>query len=245
MTVAAFSMPAWQAPARRVVNTHHNGDHCWGNQLVAGEELSQVELAGRLGVSTTPLREALRMLQREGLVEAARNRRVRVSELSIADMEDLYCARIPLECTALRQTMRTLTDERLAQLEGLYAQMAFFAARSDYDGFTTPHRSFHAALVAGAGDRVRAMIADLSDHGERYRRTYTLAIARAWDEGQREHREIIDAISARDADRAAARLAYHLSHTVLGVIAAYEPDHDPEALRLAVETASAPLEGAR
>lgn len=215
-----------------------------GNELGAREELSQVELAKRLGVSTTPLREALRMLQREGLVEAARNRRVRVSGLSIADMEDLYCARIPLEALALRLTVRTLDDAGRAELEGLYAQMAFFAAREDYEGFTVHHRAFHGALAAGAGERVRTMIAELQDHGERYRATYTLAIPRAWDAGQREHRAILDAVNSGDADHAAALLADHLSHTVLGVIAGYEPDHDPQSLRLAVRAASAPLEGA-
>ena len=83
------------------------------------------------------------MLQREGLVEASRNRRVRVSDLSIRDMEDLYCARIPLEALAVRQTIRTLDDAGRAELEGLYAQMAFFAAREDYEGFTilaTPYK---------------------------------------------------------------------------------------------------------
>ena len=70
--------------------------------LPPGESLSQVQLANQLGVSRGPLREAVRMLQREGLVEAEVNRRGRVSSFSIDDLEQLYAMRIVHESLAIR-----------------------------------------------------------------------------------------------------------------------------------------------
>ena len=74
--------------------------------LPPGESLSQVQLATKLGVSRGPLREAVRMLQREGLVEAEVNRRGRVSSFSIDDLEQLYAMRIVHESLAIRITSR-------------------------------------------------------------------------------------------------------------------------------------------
>ena len=73
--------------------------------LPPGESLSQVQLATKLGVSRGPLREAVRMLQREGLVEAEVNRRGRVSSFSIDDLEQLYAMRIVHESLAIRITV--------------------------------------------------------------------------------------------------------------------------------------------
>ena len=70
--------------------------------LAPGAVMSQVALAEELGISRTPLREALRMLQGERLVEAEPNRRVRVAPMSPADLEELYVVRITLEAEALR-----------------------------------------------------------------------------------------------------------------------------------------------
>src|SRR6185437_10046446 len=93
-----------------------------GGEIAPGAVMSQVSLADELGISRTPLREALRMLQSEGLVEAQRNRRVRVAAVSPADLEELCIMRVTLEAEAIRLAVPRMTAEDLARLEGAMAE---------------------------------------------------------------------------------------------------------------------------
>lgn len=209
-------------------------------EIAPGADLSQVQLAADLGVSRTPLREALRMLQREGLVRSSPNKRVTVAELTAQDMEELYVLRLTLESVAVRLTVPLATHEDFASLEGAMTQMAYFAERHDYERYLVPHRLFHRTLVCHSGDRLVHLLAELSDHGERYRHLHTTKATHAWEKAQAEHRAILDAFVAGDADLVASRLAEHLSHTVLGNLPLLDPDYEPAALRVALEVATSP-----
>jgi len=204
-----------------------------GGEMAPELELSQVQLARQLGVSRTVLREALRMLQREGLIDARPNRLVRVAGLSVADMEQLYIARVTLEAAAIRISAPLLDVEALADLEGELARMAHYAEEKDYERWEQPHRRFHAGLVGASGIRLRRMLDELSDHAERYRRFYTVTQQPSgWITGIGEHRAILDASKARSPDAAAKALATHLAHTAFGVILRVDPEYEPAALRL-------------
>ncbi len=115
------------------------------------------------------MREALRMLQREGLVEAEPNHRVRVADFSISDLEQLYAMRIGLEALAIRLTVPLLQADELRRLKGFLTQMAELPTPEEYERWEVPHRAFHLSLVAHAGTRIVTMVAQLSDHAERYR----------------------------------------------------------------------------
>ena len=141
-------------------------------EIAAGETASQVTLARDLEVGRTPLREALRMLQREGLVVSEPNRRVRIAGLSAADMEAITVMRIGLETVAVRITVPTLQSGQIAELEGYMAQMDHFMRVGDTSGMRPAHRAFHQLLVAGAGDRIAEMLGEWFDHAERYRLQY-------------------------------------------------------------------------
>src|ERR687889_810805 len=123
-------------------------------ELSAGQTTSQVTLARDLEVGRTPLREALRLLQREGLVISEPNRRVRIAELSSTDAEELYVMRIALEAVAIRITVPALKSSDFAELEGYMAQMDHYMRVEDRMGMRVPHRAFHDRLVRGAGERV-------------------------------------------------------------------------------------------
>ncbi len=207
--------------------------------LAPGAVMSQVALAEDLGISRTPLREALRMLQSEGLVEGEPNRRVRVASMNAEDLEQLYVMRVTLEAEALRLSVAHLGSEDLARLEGHMAEMAHYAQAKDYRRWNVPHRQFHQALTAHAGERVNVMLGQMFDHAERYRRLHIGQGPSAWATAQ--HRDILDACKAGDRDRSAGLLAGHLARTGLEVSELLEPGHEPAHLKQAVADAGGEL----
>lgn len=207
-------------------------------EFAPGQITSQAMLAEHLGLglSRTPLREALRMLQHEGLVLSEPNRRIRIADFSIADLEQLYAMRIALEVVAIRATVPVLAPEDLAELEGLMAQMDHYLRARDLDRYRTPHSAFHARLVFAAGPRITALLAQLFDHGERYRRSYAELDPAGWEVRREEHRQILDAAAAGDPELAAERLVKHYLHTVNSVILGLDPGHEPTLIRTTIAT---------
>jgi DNA-binding GntR family transcriptional regulator len=197
--------------------------------IVPGAVMSQVALADELGVSRTPLREALRMLQSEGLVDAQANRRVTVRPISATDLEELVIMRVALESEAIRLSVERMLPEDLARLEGHLAEMTHFAEAGDYARWNVPHAAFHRGLTAQAGARVNALLGQLFDHAERYRRLHVAKAESAYFMAG--HREILDACKARDRELAGRLLARHLSRTAFDVIEMLDPEHDAARLR--------------
>ena len=204
-------------------------------QLAPGAVMSQVALAQDLGISRTPLREALRMLQSEGLVEGEPNRRVRVAPMTAQDLEELYVMRITLEAEALRLSVPRMTSEDLARLEGYMAEMAHYAAEKDYRRWNLPHEHFHRGLTAHAGERVNFVLGQMFDHAERYRRLHIGHGPTAW--ATADHREILDACKAQDRDGSAGLLASHLARTGFEVSKLLDPEYRPKLLELALADA--------
>jgi DNA-binding GntR family transcriptional regulator len=196
--------------------------------IAPGTTMSQVALADDLGISRTPLREALRMLQSEGLVDAERNRRVRVAPLSAADLEDLYVMRVTLEAEAIRLAVPRMSAEHIARLEGYNAEMAHFAQEKDYRRWVVPHQAFHRALTAPAGARFAAVLAQLFDHAERYRRIHIGHGPSAW--ATKDHRAILDACKAADREQAGRLLAQHFARTAFELVELLEPGRKPSLL---------------
>jgi DNA-binding GntR family transcriptional regulator len=196
--------------------------------IAPGSELSQVELARRVGVSTTPLREALRRLEAEGLIDTRHNHRPRVRPFMIDELDSIYAARILLECLALRLTVPAMTAKQLARLSETVATMA---AANHGAGATPPwqdaHFAFHQRLVAGAAPALKLEIDNLMARADRYIRLgigadspSVLALVDA------EHAAIEQACRDGDGLAAASLLSSHLAHaarTIGTYIAAGRP----------------------
>ena len=196
-------------------------------RLRPGAVLSQVQLAAELGSSRGPVREALRRLAAEGLVVGDFNQRMRVSELDLDDFDQIYAMRIVLEPVGVAATVPTLGESGRAQLREDVEAMDEAIEAEDPEAFRARHRAFHLGLTAGAGERVRDVLADLWDHSERYRLSYlhsddaraAAATAVRLHVSQVEHREILAAALAGDPDRCSQVLVDHLRRTLEVVFA--------------------------
>jgi DNA-binding GntR family transcriptional regulator len=210
-------------------------------EYAPGEELQQVPLAEELGVSRTPLREAFRLLQREGLLEASPNRSYRVTAFSAQDLEELYVTFLPLQALAVRLTIPRMGSEDIAIMHGDLAQMDHFASTHDVEAWERPHTDFHRRLVQHAGRRVVELLDQLNDHAGRYRRVYLEGTTYGFDAAAAEHRAILEACRAGETDVAAARLANHLAHTALDVLGMADAQYEPHGLKMALAVAEQPL----
>jgi DNA-binding GntR family transcriptional regulator len=202
-------------------------------RIAPGAELSQVGLAQSIGVSTTPLREALRRLEAEGLVESRRNRRPRVPPFDPADLDAVYCNRVLLESLGVGLAVPLLGAHDLRVLDGHLNDMRETTDLRDWDA---AHVAFHSGLVAGENLPLRQEIASLMTRSDRYRRMSVRAGGGEGRQiGEQEHRAILDACARRDPRAAALLLARHLTRSALTVMAQLAPDVDPAAVRGALQ----------
>jgi DNA-binding GntR family transcriptional regulator len=202
--------------------------------LKPGAWVSQVQMAAELKISRTPLREALRRLETEGLVQLDFNRRLRVAPLSVDDLESLYALRIVGEPLAMRLSVPLLSDDELAEAARALAETNAAADRGDEETLLEAHRRFHFSLIAQANGRLRTHVEGLWDHAVRYvtvyhpARSYRMSLVLM---SRPEHEQILAAANYRDADMAARLTAEHLARTALTVIATVAGDHDPRTVR--------------
>ena len=187
-----------------------------GGRYLPGERIRQEDLAARSGASRIPVREALRLLQAEGLVTLVANSGAWVARLSAAECAELYQVRERLEPLLLRASLPGLDAGALDALAGLAAGME--AAGADVDAFLRADREFHLSSYAAAppGETAR-IIGRMWNATEHYRREFTKIAARrqGLDATHLEHRLLVDCLRRADADDAERVLVMHIRRTRL------------------------------
>lgn len=180
-------------------------------RIMPGEELREIALARRYGVSKSPVRDAMQKLEFEGLVEIEPRRGHRVKPISIADAEDMLELRIILETGAVKGVVRRASDEDLRALDA-------FRNPEDHslEGFTAYNRDFHHHLAHLSGNR------RLAEETQRVMEVYdrlcmvSLSNQRRSDGFSgpvKDHNELIEALQARDVARAVRVTTRHVSHS--------------------------------
>jgi len=190
-------------------------------KLRPGERIHQEAIAARFGTSRSPAREALKMLQSEGLVVVLPNSGARVPQLDPQELDEVYWLREHVEPAALARSAPYLTDDQLASMERDVELMDGVEPSDPGDSvrFSQIDRRFHfTALSGGASDRLLQFVEGLWNLAEPYRVAYVrLSRAEAIRISQIEHRLILDALRRRSADDAAQLLTVHIRRTRLGL----------------------------
>jgi DNA-binding GntR family transcriptional regulator len=231
-------LPDSEGPAAANLRLHLR-ELILGGSLQPGLVISQVELAKSLGVSRTPLREALRMLQEEGLIEAEPNRRARVTRFNPGDLDTVYGCRVMLESLGCVLTVRSITDEEVKGLQTALDSMVEHAKTRSVDEWQAAHREFHRIFVARASDQFGRTIAAYQDRAERYWVMFIRSNGAAGlNMRDAEHRALFESAARRDARGTAILLAKHLSRTALTLMAQLAPEHEPLTVRTALHFVS-------
>ncbi|MCE3552442.1 GntR family transcriptional regulator [Pseudonocardia sp. RS11V-5] len=188
-------------------------------ELAPGSLHSVQNLATQLGVSRTPVREALIKLAQQGMVRFERNRGVRILLTSLHDLEEVFALRLLLEPPAVRRATTRLDGNQRRELRRMFAHMEK-AARADDEFTMFEHdRRFHRVLLEASGNaRLAAFVDGLRDMVLR-RGVSTARASRSLDDIVAEHRAILDLIEAGDAEGAAKAMREHVRHTAELLIA--------------------------
>jgi len=178
-------------------------------ELQPGEQIVQETLAERFGVSRVPLREALKILEGEGAVTYVARRGYFVADLSMDDLLEVYRIRAVLEAEAVRVGVPLLTDNDRAHFVGLVERWERAAVAGDLLDLAAANRALHFTLIEAARmPRLTRLVRILWDATDVYRSVYYGAAA-SLEAVAREHRQILAAVLAGDADEVVQLLDDH------------------------------------
>lgn len=184
--------------------------------LPAGSRLQQSELADQMGMSITPLREAIRRLSSEGLIDLDTHRDARVATISAREAKQLFEVRLSLDPAGVGLAATHRTTDDIAAMRAAVARLLPVTRQWGEDALVA-HRNFHRAVyVASHNDVLIRMLDDLWDKSDRYRR---LGLELPPGDEPRtidlnEHHEILDLVVAQDAEAAAALTRRHIEKSL-------------------------------
>ena len=177
-------------------------------KLIPGQKIVQDKLAENLGISRTPLRSALQMLEGEGLIESVPRRGVIVKEFSDKGVLEIYDCRIALESTAIRLFTERASEKEVSQLRALF--QPFVEGKINKVAYQKADTKFHDAIIRGCGNN---FLNKLFRQGNLLVCIDLIGLLRLPEETLQEHMDIIDAIEKRDVDLAESLAKLHLNRT--------------------------------
>jgi DNA-binding GntR family transcriptional regulator len=190
-------------------------------RLLPGARLDQETLATSLGVSTTPLREALRRLEAERLVQRAAHREVMIAPLSRSELAELYEVRADVDVLAVRMAAQVARPAEIAESRAILDR----ASRDELLASLRENRAFHRSLYAASHNTVLVEMLDwLWDRSDRYR--YVLVgDTQKLTSAKREHARILSAIASGDGEKAGELMRRHLRDSAASIDALLTDGH--------------------
>jgi DNA-binding GntR family transcriptional regulator len=179
-------------------------------ELKPGERLMEIHLAQKLGVSRTPVREAIRKLELEGLVLMIPRRGAVVAEITITDLEEVLEVRMALEELAMKLACRNITNEQMAEIQRLSDAFCQTLGKDDIGACAQADMAFHEAIYMAAGNgRLMQILSNLREQLYRYRMEY-LKDKQCHPALEQEHEEMLEALAQRDEEKALAVIGRHI-----------------------------------
>lgn len=198
-------------PLREIVFEHLR-EAIISGQLRPGERLMELQLAEEMGVSRTPVREAIRKLELEGLAVMVARRGAYVSDLSIRDIAETFEIRGALESLAAGLATERITPDELEQLERTLVQIGESIEQNDLNAVVRLDEEFHAIMYhASRNQRLTQIVSNLREHITRFRLS-SLAIPGRFRSVFQEHKNIVEAISERNSALAQALAKEHIEN---------------------------------
>lgn len=182
----------------------------YAHELNPGAWIDEQALADRFGISRTPMREALKVLASEGLVRLEPRRGCYVAELSEQDLDDIFPVMALLEGRVAFEAASKASAADLARLADLHDKLEQHAAANDADRFFEVNQAFHNTLQEIAGNRWLKQMIDDARRVIKLTRRDSLRLEGRLKQSLAEHRAILKALKARDADAAGRAMHDHL-----------------------------------
>ena len=203
-------------------------DYVVEGNIPDGARVPERQLCEMLGISRTPLREALKVLAAEGLIELLPNRGARVRQLSQRDLEELFDVMAGLESLAGRLACEAITDEEIAAIERLHYEMYGHYLHRDMHGYFQTNQQIHESIVAAARNAtLKTTYANFAGRIRRVRYSANFARKRQrWAEAMREHEAILDALRRRAGSELNDILLQHLRNKRGAAIEHLAEGHD-------------------
>lgn len=182
--------------------------------LEPGTSLNTVDLAQRFGVSRTPVREALMLLEQEGLVEIRARRRARVASPTRAEIREMYGLRANLLALMVRELVNKVSNEQLGQLAKCVDALLGAVATGEVEGYFFRHVEFQDLMTEFTGNKTLKRVLDSLALRTLVLRHASASTPGRMEVGAAEQQQLLQAISSRDGELAAA-IVSHSTHQAL------------------------------
>ena len=200
-------------------------------ELPPGYRLDLDDLQSQLGVSRTPLKEAIGRLATEGLITVVPRRGSYVTELTAHDVAERFDVRQILELGAVEEIIDRLTEEHLDRLREVYADLRALTTpegiTSDYFGYLDKDREFHHTILSIAGHRLLLELYEGLNLHLQGAKVFYMAQDKRTDLVGYEHQEILKALEARDAEALRATLREHIQSAKQAVVSGIGTQYEP------------------